>query len=104
MGKDKDKQRLKKGVQPSSSAKTAELLEKSAGLNPFLAASGQVFGFGSPVYGPGTGATATALTSLLIDDDLPPEVKMVFKKLQKKDAITKIKVMVLFALNLMNLR
>lgn len=41
-------------------------------------------GTGSPVHG--------ILANVLIDDELPPEVRLIFRKLQKKDATTKIKV------------
>lgn len=39
---------------------------------------------GSPVH--------SILTNVLIDDNLPPDVRLIFRKLQKKDATTKIKV------------
>lgn len=88
-------------MQPSSASRTAELLEKTGAAGQpltFLAAAAEArqefsaftsailptVGTGSPVHG--------ILANVLIDDDLPPEVRLIFRKLQKKDATTKIKV------------
>jgi len=66
----------------------------------FLAAAAEVqkeFGAGGGTGGGlsgrgGAGSPVTVLTNLLMDDELPPEIRLVFRKLQKKDGVTKIKV------------
>jgi hypothetical protein len=86
--------------QPSSSSRTAELLEKSGGGTfSFLAASAEAQKeFGGGLHqgdgGGGSGGQVNTLilTNVIMEDDLPPEIRMVFRKLQKKDGITKIKV------------
>ncbi|CAL8093289.1 unnamed protein product [Orchesella dallaii] len=101
MGKDSKHQRTKGGVQPSSASRTAELLEKAgASAQPltFLAAAAELrqdfSAFSSsvlPSISTGSPVHNSILANVLIDEDLPPEVRLIFRKLQKKDATTKIK-------------
>ncbi|ODM98607.1 E3 ubiquitin-protein ligase listerin [Orchesella cincta] len=101
MGKDSKHQRTKGGVQPSSASRTAELLEKAgASAQPltFLAAAAELrqefSAFSNavlPTINSGSPVHNSILANVLIDDDLPPEVRLIFRKLQKKDATTKIK-------------
>ncbi|XP_052740554.1 E3 ubiquitin-protein ligase listerin isoform X2 [Bicyclus anynana] len=79
-GKTKQSQRTKNNVRPSSSGRSAELIQNATNVE-------QYFGLGSgkaPVLFP-------SLAAINVDQGLTPEFSVCFKKFTKKDPVTKTK-------------
>ncbi|CAB4056024.1 LTN1 [Lepeophtheirus salmonis] len=76
MGGGRKKDRTKGSTKPSSSARSAELLENSSGL----------IGFGE-----NNNSSSSILESFVFGEDVPSEFRVVFKKMTKKDEVTRLK-------------
>ncbi|XP_065352907.1 E3 ubiquitin-protein ligase listerin isoform X2 [Cloeon dipterum] len=82
MGKNNKAQRTKNNARPSSSGRSAQLLETNVSFS-----SHQAEGFGSPL------PSFAGLSNLTLDDgesqSLDPQTQLILKKLNKKDAVTR---------------
>ena len=98
--KEKEAQRTKGSTKPSSSARSARILASSGGFVGFSAVSAELASSGSGNVLPG--AAFVPLSGITSADDpdtssegqhqLPGELRLVLRKMGKRDAVTKLKV------------
>ncbi|RVE48118.1 hypothetical protein evm_007178 [Chilo suppressalis] len=79
-GKAKSSQRTKNNVRPSSSGRSAELLNNAVNLDPSLLTGGKMMS-----------ALFPTLATPVLDQGIPAEFSICIKKLNKKDPVTKVK-------------